>query len=623
MLSDKNFRVVMLVMALAGALLLAGLISCGTTEAPPAEPTEAPVAEAPEPTEAEAEEVAPTDVPAEEVAPTEEPAATEAPAPTEAPVVEEETTIVIPIPEDPSGFNPYIADTGYEQLLMELTLLGLTDLDPEGNIFLELAAELPSVENGGVVLDEEAWTMDVTWKLRDDIYWADGEQVTADDVIFTWNAIADPETGIWAEGIDYTEGLTKVDEFTFLVHYSTTYPNYALHFGSENFAAWPEHYCDAEQGFVSWDCNREPLSSGPYILEEWETGDHLTFVKNPTYYEEGKPYIDRLLLPIVPEGAIQREMMKQGDADVMMWLTPTDLDEFKDVPHVEVTYSPTTRWLMRLIPNLAARGELDSSEHPHPILSDVRVRRAIRMAVDVDTLVGTIFRGYSDPMWTEMFRSPYECDIPRPEYDPEAAKALLEEAGWTDQDGDGIRECHGCENAEEGYVMSMENIIYAEYGEELDLAQQLIAEMMADIGIELELSKIEGPVLWADYESGGVEQQGDFDINLWDDGYHGLDPTDHLWVYYYGDAALPDYGWNVGRWYNEDFDALLDEAYTLDEEYRKEVFCQLAEILEEELPQIILWTEIDADGYNTRVEGVQATVNDIMTWNVADWKVVE
>jgi ABC-type transport system substrate-binding protein len=110
---------------------------------------------------------------------------------------------------------------------------------------------------------------------------------------------------------------------------------------------------------------------------------------------------------------------------------------------------------------------------------------------------------------------------------------------------------------------------------------------------------------------------------MWDDGYQGLDPTDHLWVYYYSDAALPDYGWNIGRWYNEDFDALLDEAYTLDEEYRKEVFCQLAEILEEELPQIILWTEVDADGYNTRVEGVQATVNDIMTWNVADWKVVE
>jgi ABC-type transport system substrate-binding protein len=166
-------------------------------------------------------------------------------------------------------------------------------------------------------------------------------------------------------------------------------------------------------------------------------------------------------------------------------------------------------------------------------------------------------------------------------------------------------------------------MIYAEYGEELELAQQLVAEMLADIGIELELSIVEGPVLWADYESGGIEQQGDFDLNMWDDGYPGTDPTDHLWVYYHSAAAEPDYGWNVGRWLNEDFDTLLDNAYALDEEWRQEVFCQIAELLEEELPQILLWTEIDADGYSSRLQGVQATVNDLVTWNVADWTVVE
>lgn len=617
MLTDRNLRVIMLVVALAGALLLAGLISCGPAEAPPAEPTEAAVAEAPEPTEVEAEEAAP-----EEAAPTEEPAAEV--APTEAPAPEEEeTSIVLPIDTEPAGFNSYVSDTGYEELVMELVMLGLTDLDAEGNLFLELADELPSLENGGVVVDEEAWTMDVTWKLRDDVYWADGEQVTADDVIFTWDAIADPETGIWAEGIDYTEGLEKVDDLTFVAHYSATYPNYALHFGGENFVVWPEHYCDPEQGFVTWDCNREPLSNGPYILEEWDPGNYLSFVRNPNYYEEGKPHIDRITMPVIPERSVIKTMLLEGDADAFMWLTPAEIDEFMAADNVEVTFSPTDRWAMRLIPNLAARGTLDSEADPHPILSDVRVRRAIRAAIDVDTLVSEIFRDYSKPVWTELFREPYACDIPRPEYDPEAAKALLKEAGWTDQDGDGIRECHGCEAAEEGYVMSIEHTIYSGYGEELELAQQLIAEMLRDIGIDLQLGIVEDTVMWGDYESGGIEQQGNFDLDMWDDGYPGLDPTDFLWFSYYSSAALPDYGWNVGRWYNEDFDALLDEAYTLDEEYRAELFCQMAEILEEELPQIILWTEVDADGYTTRVEGVQATINDIMSWNVADWKVVE
>ncbi len=508
-------------------------------------------------------------------------------------------------------------------MLMELVLLGLTDIDPEGEFFLELAAEMPTLENGGVVVDEDAWTMDVTWTMRDDVYWADGEPVTADDVIFTWNAIADPVGGIWAEGRDYTESIEKIDDYTFVVHYNTVYPNYRIQFGGENFGVWPEHYCDASQGFVNMDCNRDPLSDGPYILEEWATGDHLSFVRNPNYFEEGKPHIDRIIVRIVPDDSVAKTMMIEGDADFQMWPTETMADDYEAAPNVEVSFAPSERWVMRIFPNLAAKGSTDPVENPHPILSDVRVRQAIRMAIDVDTIVDQIFLGYSKPMWTEFFRSPYICDVPKPEYDPVGAAALLEAAGWTDEDGDGVRECHGCLNAEEGYPMSMELVIYAEYGEELELTQQLVAEMLGDIGIDLELSMIEGTVLWADFESGGIEQTGDFDLNMWDDGYPGVDPTDHIWYYYHSVAAIPDYGWNIGRWIDEDADALIDETYYLDEEYRQEMFCELAALLDEELPQILLFTAFDAGAYSTRLQGVQATVNDSHTWNVADWQVVE
>ena len=553
------------------------------------------------------------------------PSATQAPA-AEAPAAEEpeeETSIVILIPEDPTGFNGLVTDTGYEQALMELTLLGLTDLDPEGNFLLELATEIPTIENGGVVMDEDAWTMDVTWKLRDDVVWADGEPVTADDVIFTWNAIADPDGGIWAEGLDYTDSIEKIDDYAFVVHYNTVYPNYRIQFGGENFGVWPEHYCDASQGFVSWDCNREPLSSGPYVLEEWVTGDHLSLVRNPAYYEEGKPHIDRIIVQVVPEQSVSKTMMLEGDADLHIWPRESVADDYKAASNVNLSVSPSTRWVMRLIPNLAARGTVDPVENPHPILSDVRVRQAMRMAIDVDTIVDEIFLGYSEPTWTEFFRPPYICDIAKPEYNPTAAAALLEEAGWTDQDGDGIRECHGCLNAEEGYPMSMEFAIYAEYGEELELTQQLIAEMLGDIGIDLALSMVEGTILWADYESGGIEQQGNFDLNMWDDGYPGIDPTDQIWYFYYSEAAEPDYGWNVSRWLNEDADALIDETYYLDEEYRQEMFCELAALLDAEVPQILLFSVFDGAGYSARLEGVQATVNDLVTWNVADWKIAE
>ena len=97
-----------------------------------------------------------------------------------------DNSIVIVIPEDPPSFNPAIADSGYDYLVMELVMLGLADMDPDGNVFPELAVELPTVENGGVIIDEDAWTMTATWKLRQDVKWSDGEPLTADDVIFTY-----------------------------------------------------------------------------------------------------------------------------------------------------------------------------------------------------------------------------------------------------------------------------------------------------------------------------------------------------------------------------------------------------------------------------------------------------
>jgi len=535
-----------------------------------------------------------------------------------APAAEE--SIVIVIPEDPPSFNPAIADTGYDYLVMELVMLGLTDIDPNGNVFPELAAELPSIENGDVVVNEDDWTMTVTWKMRQDVQWSDGEPVNADDVIFTYEAIVDPEMGAWIPGIDYVDSVEKVDDYTFTVYYNYVYPGYLTQFGGEQVVVWPAHYCDAEQGFTAWDCARTPLSDGPYMLEEWVNGDHMTFVKNDNFYESGKPAIDKVNILIVPDETVRKTMLINGDADLDMWTTEPMIADLQDEPSVEVSVSPYNRWVMRLYFNLSAKGTNDPVETPHPILSDVNVRRAIRMAIDVDTISKEFFLGYAQPVWTEFFRPPYECTVPRPAFDIEGAKALLEEAGWTDTDGDGIRECNGCTTgAPDGYKMEMEFITYAEYGEALNLTQQFISEELQQIGIATNLSIVEGSVLWAASEDGGIEQSGNFDMDIYDDGYAGTDPTDYLWSYYYSEAATPDYGYNYGDWINEDFDALLDEAYTLDEDYRKDLFCQMADILEAELPEALLFTTINADTHSTRLQGVQSTTNDIVTWNVADW----
>jgi peptide/nickel transport system substrate-binding protein len=600
----RTFRI--LTLLVVGVLLVAAVGGCGPAT--------------PEPTEPPAEP-AETEPPAEE--PTEEP--TE--APTEVPPTEppEETTATIVMFQDPPSFNHAVTDTGYEAVVQEMVLLALTDLGPNGEVYPELAAEIPTLENGLVELDEENWTMDVTWQLRDDVYWEDGEPVTADDVVFTWEALADPDTGTWVPGMDYTESIEKVDDYTVLVHYNTVYPAYQEQFGGYYLAIWPEHYCTGD-GILNWDCNHDPLSNGPYLLEEWVEGDHLTFVRNPDYYEEGKPGIDKIFVRTVPDESVRMEMMLQEEADVDFWIIKNVLDAYEGADHVEVSFSTFGRWLVRLWPNQAAKGHIDAEEYPHPIFSDVRVRQAMRMAIDVDSIVEGVWGedGLVEAVWTDFYREPWTCDVPKPEYDLEGAKALLVEAGWTDTDGDGVRECHGCTTgAEEGYVMEAEFLTYSEWGETLELAHQLIAEDLADMGMATDLGVVQGTVLWDTYEAGGLEQTGSFDLNMWDDGYPGTQITDFLWTYFHTGAQEPDWGWNVERWSNEEFDALLDEAYSLDEEYREELYCDMAEILDEELPCIPLFASTDATGFNDRIKGVVHNGNDLITWNVAEWEIVE
>jgi peptide/nickel transport system substrate-binding protein len=604
MFNFRNYKKLALVFTFIFLVtLILGCTPQETLEAPTEEPAvEEPATEAPEVEEPDTEE------PEVEEPPTEEPMA-------------EETSITLLVPDNPVAFNGLNTDTGYEQAMGELVMLSLTESDPMGNVFPELAVEIPTIENGGVAFDEETWTMDVTWQIRDDVYWSDGEQLTVDDVIFTWDVIVEEA---WTPAVDYVESLEKVDDFTLIAHFyeGWVFPDYRLMFGGEDFFVYPEHYCDPEQGFYEWDCDKQPLSSGPYILEEWVADDHLTFVRNPNYFEEGKPYIDQVIVRIVPEESVKRAMMVEGDADIHYWPNEVHALEYQSPDNnVNFMKSPTERWVMRLIPNMTMPGD---ETQPHPFLSDVLVRRALRMAIDVDTILEEVFLGMGEPVWTEFFRPPYNvCDIPRPAYDLEGAADLLEEAGWTDTDDDGIRECHGCANAEEGTVMSMEFAIYAEYGETLELAQQLIAEAWKEIGVDTELQIIEGAVMWAPAEDGGTELSGNFEMDMWDDGYPGLDPTDNvLWTFYLSDNLEAE-GWNVGRWVNEDFDALLDEAYTLDEEYRKEVFCDMAAILEDELPEILLWSALEMHGVSSRLEGVAPSVNDPLTWNVADWTINE
>ena len=171
--------------------------------------------------------------------------------------------------------------------------------------------------------------------------------------------------------------------------------------------------------------------------------------------------------------------------------------------------------------------------------------------------------------------------------------------------------------------MEMEFITYSEYGETLDLTQEYIAEILGDIGIKLSISRVEGSVLWDLAANGGIEPSGNFDMDIWDDGYSGNDPSDFIWGYYHSAAAVPDAGLNYGRYNNPKADELIDATYTLDEQTRLDSFCQLATVLDEDLPQLMLFTTVDANAHSSRLQGVLSNANEIVTWNVEDWSLAQ
>jgi ABC-type transport system substrate-binding protein len=197
MLNPRHFKKLALVFTLI--LLTALFLGCApqeTLEPTQEEPAvEEPATEAPEVEEPVAEEPE-TEEPEAEEPEVEEPV-------TEEPVAEP-TSITILVPDNPVAFNGLNTDTGYEQAMGELIMLSLSETDPNGNVFPELAVEIPTIENGGVIFDEETWSMDVTWQIRDDVYWSDGEQLTVDDVIFTWEVIVEEAS---TPAVDYTESI--------------------------------------------------------------------------------------------------------------------------------------------------------------------------------------------------------------------------------------------------------------------------------------------------------------------------------------------------------------------------------------------------------------------------------
>jgi peptide/nickel transport system substrate-binding protein len=185
-------------------------------------------------------------------------------------------------------------------------------------------------------------------------------------------------------------------------------------------------------------------------------------------------------------------------------------------------------------------------------------------------------------------------------------------------------EAHGAPYAPDETKLQLTLRTYDDW-EGLAKAQQLIAEMLRELGIRVAIELVGPGDLWGDWEEGGLEAHGQFEADLWDDGYPGIDPTDYL-IWRYASWSIPSLedggaGGNVMRFANAEVDRLLQQAHLQpDPLVRRQTFCQMERILTQERPVLYLVYFSDAHAFASRLQGLVFNPNDALTWDVVNWQ---
>ena len=521
-------------------------------------------------------------------------------------------TVVLIIPEEPAGLNRYLADAAIVNQVSDATVIGLTTANEKGEYVARLAAELPTLSDDNKT---------VTWKLREGLKWSDGEPLTSDDIKFTWEAVSNPNSGAFngTAGMELITGIDTPDAVTAVVHYSEPFVGYLGQFSA---ALLPRHATGKPEEMTTWAYNMKPVAAGPFMVSDWRSGESITMDRNPNYYEAGKPYLDKLVFRIVPEAASQTALMIQGEAQVHLWPGEDKVDYDKALNGAGEQVLVPGIWNMAIDFNLSKPGDNDpSASAPHPILGDLRVRQAISYAIDYDTLITDVLNGQVSPSTSPFAYGWYKCDIPRMyNFDVEKAKQLLTDAGWV-EGPDGIRVAKGALYAEDGTRLSLELQGYTSY-DPLDRTEQFIVENLKAIGVEANIQNYDFSIIFGSFSDGSPRMTGDFDMLIFDRGYN-LEPQGSVQDTYSStnipSADNPD-GGNVYRWINPKADeAIAAAGSTFDQTARRDDYCQLGKLIQEDAVQNYIYLFQDGYGFSSKLTGYTVSTWGSMTWDAQNW----
>lgn len=522
-------------------------------------------------------------------------------------------TATVLLPEDLPTLNPYLSTALITTQVSPAIVEPLLTVNPEGDYVPVMAARVPTPENGDVSEDG----LSVKWTLAPDLVWSDGQPVTADDVVFTYEAATQGANSVRAGLFAKVASVTAVDDSTVEVAYTEFDSSYLDLF---QYGILPRHAAGELADMSSWELNRAPIGTGPFVLGEWRAGDRMIMNRNERFRDEGKPYLDRLVFMVVPSEETRVAMMVRGDAQRMLWPGANQRDTLQASGNVDYVLVPSI-YILRMFLNLGERGNPTIGQAPHPILGDLRVRQALAYGIDYDLLTDDLAEGRVQRATSPFELGWYTCEVDGPTYDPERAASLLEEAGWVMGNG-GVRVAQGAKYAPDGTRLSLDIIGYTDF-RLLEQTELVIADLYSDLGIELNVRNVEQSVLFGGWADGAARKTGDFDILIYDTGA-GINPQAHVFDLL-ASSRIPSEenggaGGNYSRWSNADVDAWLDEAGSSPSlSVRKADYCNIAEAINEDLPQLYLYQFADGSALSVNLKGVEPNTWAGISWDVANW----
>ncbi|WP_298922431.1 peptide ABC transporter substrate-binding protein [uncultured Bosea sp.] len=519
----------------------------------------------------------------------------------------------------PTLLNPHFASGTKDQIASRIFYEPLAGWDKEGNLFPQLAAEVPSKANGGLSEDGKV----VTWKLKQGVKWHDGKPFTADDVVFTWEYAKDPATAAYTTGSYKDIKVEKVNDHAIKVIFAQPTPFWADPFVGTVGQILPKHRFADYVGAKSREApdNLKPVGTGPYKFVEFKPGDVLTGERNTDYHIKNQPFFDTLEVKgggdavsaaraVLQTGEYDYAWNLQVEDEVLKRMETGGRGKVSAVPAGDIEFiilNTTDPWT-------EVDGERSSVKTKHPTLSDPKVREAMNYLIDRDSVQKFIYgRGgtatasfVNEPKRFKSTKLKYEFNI-------EKANKILDEAGWK-KGSDGVREKDG---------KKLKYVFQTSINAPRQKVQAIIKQACQQAGIELELKSVTASVFFSsDVANPDTYTKLYVDMEMYTTTQPQPDPERFLNQCVSWEIANKENKW-LGRNISRYSDPAADEAYKaaqkeLDPAKRaallikvNEIFCE-AHVL---LP-LLSRTRVAAAANNIMHDH---SGWDVDTWNLAAW----